>query len=1417
MAFFRNDCRKALTGRRRGRSCWWTLLPVLLVLCMAQPPAFAEDIDIYTKPVSVSGPGGAPVVMFVLDSSGSMAWSIDNDSNAGHLLKQRLFQLQDAAWGQFTTMPGNYKVGLARYEANVTGKVISEAKPLATGAASALSEAATFWIASGTNDVEQAAGKSLRSGENTLDIGRQSISGVMTAQRLGLRFADVSIPAGAVITRAWLQFRSAGANSESTALVVGMDADAAPKPFSASDDLFTRALTWGDKQIMPNWTSGMDNTSTRLDVTALLQDRVNGSSWCGRGDAVFVVEGASATDLRRASAYESGSTPPRLAVEWTLAPGAMTCREQVYDVSTMSDDVYEQADGKIVSSDKFVSASNSLTAGLRFGLIDIPPGAVIEDARLEVTAHQTTTAHPLTVQAIAEPLARPFSSKVSSLTQRAVHPASVDWAPAGWTVGNRYASPDLSTLIQHAIDAPGWEYDGTLALVVRGTTATELRIRAWERTTDDNNSTNRANFGTYSARLRIRARAPYEGRITHRRESVQTVRNMVANGGTPIAGSYLVAANYLLGRVSGLAQPALVSGECGSNTLVLLTDGAEQAYSYSSSQFPTDVKEITGTACAVTPGTGNPNPYWNRAWACSKNIAKAMYEPEQTGITAQAADGNYYSVKTYTIGFGPIAKQGGGELNAVAVQGGGDYFPATDSAALIDVFEQIVSSVVSAGTAVAAPGAAVNALNRYEHLDELYYSLFKPSTNVNWRGNVKRYRLKGGAIVDVTGTDAIDSQETLFADTAQSWWSSGADGGDITGGGAAEELPPDSRRLYTWLGGYGTAMAEPLFIDPAAGSARDGGGAEVVLLDNPHLTDAVLGVDRVPGYGTMTPAERLALRNQSLTMLRGGSNDVPEKGIGAALHASPLLVSFGVDDKGNSDPDDDELINTVFIGDSTGVLRMIDTGGPSSDDELVNKSNNGGRELFSFIPQELLANSATLKQNAQKVGPLGGAYVHGLDGQWSVWRNDADRDGNIDTGAGEHVYIYGGMRRGGRNVYALDVSNVHRMASIAEPSLLWVIEGGEPGPYANMGQTWSTPKSYWVKWNGERRRVVIFGGGYDAEIHDGDQLYSAELNKGRQVYMVDATSGELLWWASSETGASTLVPAMRHSITAAPVVMDRNGNGMVDGMYVVDLGGQVLRFDFDESATAADEFVRNGDPVLVATLGATAGLADASVDNRRFYDAPAVAYIRSAQGGDLLIGGVSGYREAPVDTATQEIAFVLRDRGAWALAPPAGAAPQTLDDLADVTAVDALGTDAAANGDGWYIALDKEKGEKGMGTPTFFNFAMLFTTYVPYGSTLVSECLPDIGRSRLYALNALTAGGLVNDDLDHVATNQRHLDHVVPGIAPAPQLLLVGGVLTAFTGPSAILTSVLERDESNRLSAEALNAIDRTRWYQVRD
>ncbi|MFP5383918.1 MAG: PilC/PilY family type IV pilus protein, partial [Gammaproteobacteria bacterium] len=500
-------------------------------------------------------------------------------------------------------------------------------------------------------------------------------------------------------------------------------------------------------------------------------------------------------------------------------------------------------------------------------------------------------------------------------------------------------------------------------------------------------------------------------------------------------------------------------------------------------------------------------------------------------------------------------------------------------------------------------------------------------------------------------------------------------------------------------------------------------------------------------------------------------------------------------------------------------------------------------------PQELLVNGDKLA--FQKPTVLGGDYIYGLDGTWVAWKHDPAGDGVI-AADGDHVYLYGGMRRGGKNVFALDVTSVRKSSASVAPKLLWAIEGGKAGTvYEHMGQSWSTPLSRWVRWNGERRRVIFFGGGYDDVVHDDTQAFTAASHKGRQVYMVDAVTGKLLWWASGDAVADTEVPDMQYSITAQLITLDRNGNGVVDGLYAVDLAGQIFRFDFDEAAAApegslpgdatdrlvAAKFVRNNAAATVAKLGATATGASTTLDNRRFYDAPGVAFVRSTAGGDLLLGVVSGYREKPLDNATQEMAVMVRDVGAWNMTPPSRAA-LTLADLTDATALAELSA-AQLEGPGWYINFQRFRtdgsplAEKGIGSPVFFNFALLYTTFVPYGSPSASTCTPDVGYSRLYVVNALTSAGLVNAALDNVSDNQRYLDEAMPGIGSTIQLLYSGGELTLIAGTLAMGTSdgvdsdgdgVPDQlgieggpEESRRLTREVFGDIRRTRWFQMNE
>ena len=71
-------------------------------------------------------------------------------------------------------------------------------------------------------------------------------------------------------------------------------------------------------------------------------------------------------------------------------------------------------------------------------------------------------------------------------------------------------------------------------------------------------------------------------------------------------------------------------------------------------------------------------------------------------------------------------------------------------------------------------------------LDQLYYAVIQPASSSFWEGNLKRYRLSGDNVTDVSGNDAIDDETGYFKETARSWWSDEADGPDATQGGARQ-------------------------------------------------------------------------------------------------------------------------------------------------------------------------------------------------------------------------------------------------------------------------------------------------------------------------------------------------------------------------------------------------------------------------------------------------------------------------------------------------------------------------------------------------------------------------------------------------------------------------------------------------------
>ncbi|MFZ5722042.1 MAG: hypothetical protein ACOY33_00120 [Pseudomonadota bacterium] len=1247
-----------------------------------------------------------------------------------------------------------------------------------------------------------------------------SFSGSNISQRTGLRFQGVQIPFKATINSAKLVFTRVTGSAISPVVIPGVDTNVNPPDFAA-EAVNARALQDG---ALVTLDSSAANPS--LDVTSLVQDQVARDGWCHGNAMAFVLRngGVSTTEFLNIRAYDGNAAQAaQLVVDYDPASGDPSlCAQKSLSlkIRSMSEDTTQFADGTldidkaympIGSTDATLAdkrgnlwISRDTVVGLRFSLAQIPQGANVLSAKLKLTA-RSGSAQALKIYAIRHPSgnAQAFVPDFQHLytLPKSDEASAITWTPGGWTAGTTYESPDIASLVEQQINHGNWSNEHTLGFLLQGTTTSIMKACAWEYGPSGGfASLVETDFGSCAARLEVVFDdGGADKETTYRNRLVNVMVNLKNDGRQPMAAAYLKAAEYLGGYFSSFpgdgvvdgvggvvdsapVTPTLATGACSSNTIVFIADNNEAAqYNKAGlesevSDFIDEVAPTSSSACTVSGSGANMN-----GKICSVNVAAALFDDGDDGFT-QVGGTTKISAKTFPINFGATAggagggggTTGGGTLRALASSGGGEFYQSGSSGELVKQMLTILRSVAEQGAAVAAPGVSVNALNRFEHLDQLYYSLFKPSTRVDWTGNLKRYQLLNSDVADIDGDPAVLTGTGGFFDTdAQSWWSPEVDGAVVTDGGAATESASAERRIFTYLGDN-ASVSDTLLTD-------------LVVSSNANIGEVEVGVDRLPEYFVPGgPLENQVLvdarRTQVLEFLRAAPNST--RFWAASIHASPRIITF------KADPADPVI--SVFYGDNRGFLHGIDAGGLTDSDPAVNLVNSGGKEMFAFIPQELLRNAALLESNTQSVLDDGNSatadgYVYGLDGPMTTYSEDADGDTDY-----EKVLLYAGMRRGGSNYYALDVSKARAdlPASERTPTLKFVVEGGQ-GDYAELGQTWSAMVQDSIRLNGVTRRVAVFSGGYDAAKHDisvdplvvtdGESFQNVD-QLGRMVYMVDAETGELLWKSGDldptklSTASAAALAEMKYSITASPRPIDRNGNGIMDGMYIVDLAGQIFRFDFKETNTDADSMVR--DIVLVARLGATASDATSDVtDNRRFYSSPSVAFLLGEGGQkDVILAMTSGYREVPADKTTQEMFVLLRDKGAFNVVPTVN---PTLE-LSDLERVNALDEASDPAGVGWYYDFDQTRGEKGIGSPVIFNNAVLFSGFIMEASA--SQCVPDIGETRLY-LMSLTGQGLLVDGPDADTEPDRWMDIGLPGLGDTPQIIFrEGGGLDIAVG-----------------------------------
>ena len=859
---------------------------------------------------------------------------------------------------------------------------------------------------------------------------------------------------------------------------------------------------------------------------------------------------------------------------------------------------------------------------------------------------------------------------------------------------------------------------------------------------------------------------------TNRANLISTLNSYSPGGWTPLSETLYEAYLYYSGgnvyfgnssvpftsvtasRVNGGNQyQSPITNQCQKNFIVYLTDGLPTQDNQADSLITGLSNEATlGGPCDDTskspytgfdsngvaiPGGWGPSATAGR---CMAPLAKYMYNTDMS--TSLAGQQN---VQLYTIGFGndPALGAAASWLGKAAAAGGGQFYQASDLNGLQTALTNIVSNILTTSNTFSAPSVSVNAFNRTQTLNDLYVSVFQPGLDYHWPGNVKKYSVLNGVIVDQNGLPAVDPTTGFFKDSAQSFWSASADGSKVAAGGAANQLPdwnPAStpeRNLYTYIGKNNPGSA----VDLTSSAAY------AVTTTNSAITNAILGVTTTAAHdNVINYARGEDLKDENAN----GITNEPRHAMGDPLHSQSAVVIYGGTTSASNVND-----AAVFAATNDGYLHAFDV--------------TNGHELWAFIPQEMLADLNSLYVNS----PTSPKH-YALDGNIRVLKYDINGDGIIDPAAGDRVILFFGDGRGGNMYYALDVTVK------STPKYLWAIGSGTTG-LSGIGETWSTPVITRVNIKGATQNsqyfTLVFGGGYDTA--EESTTYQVSDGSGNGLYMVDALYGTVLW-SAGPTGASpapTLaLSRMDHAIPSDVTVLDLDGDGYADRMYVGDMAGQLWRFDITEG-NPASTLVTGG---VIASLGTHDDASHTAAATRRFYNAPDVAAISTRASPpyfNIAIG--SGYRGHPLDTTAQDRFYAIRDYQTFVKMTQAqyDALTPILDSdstLVDIT--NSVQPTIPVGAEGWKLLLDQPgnswAGEKVLAVSSTFQNVILFTTYTPSTGASSNPCAPSVGTNRIYAVSVFDGSPVANlNNQNNASITDRDQSLLQGGIAPGVSFL----------------------------------------------
>lgn len=756
------------------------------------------------------------------------------------------------------------------------------------------------------------------------------------------------------------------------------------------------------------------------------------------------------------------------------------------------------------------------------------------------------------------------------------------------------------------------------------------------------------------------------------------------------------------------------SGDCVKNYIIYISNGPAQDNSADITTATTALAAAGGktTAISLNPSGSQDNPADEWARFLKKSAIKGVVYT--------------LDVNKGTSGQGPGWTA---LLKSMASQSGGRYFDVGASG-IADAINSILSEVQSVNSVFASVSLPVSVNTQGTYLNQVFVGMFRPDGDSapRWKGNLKQYKMafinNELKLVDADGRAAINGQTGFITECARSYWTpatvdtewnSAQESDCLTVTGAESSNYPDGNVIAKGAQAYQLRLSSTR----TSLTCSDATCSSLVSFNNTNVSQERLGVSTTTDRDLVIDWAR-GIDNKQDEDIDGSFADRRLSMHGDVVHSRPVALNFGT----TAAP---KVV--VFYGGNDGWFRAVN----GNRTEAIGSVPAGG-ELWSFAPPEFLPKFSRLRNNTPfnyyLNTPATGTQKkdYAIDGPITAYR------GTVGTSTATKTFLYATMRRGGRSIYAFDVSNVDTAPT--SPALKWRIgctaDGSCSSGMSGIGQTWGSIKTFTHgSFSSGNTPLLIFGGGYDAcEDHDQFSATGANHNctsssTGNHVYIVNGDTGAVE--KSFDTSASVLTSFNKYRGVIADMITVSGSDGHAKYAYIADLGGNIFRITM--TGAPSTWTMKH-----IASFGCDTTTTSCPA-NRKLMFAPSV--VNTATGEYTLLVG-SGDREKPITgytaaTAVTNYFFMFKDKPDDTTYPgttDCGIAVVCLNSLLKIER-DAASPTALGTKKGWYLALHST--EQVVTQPLTIFSVVTFSTHEPAvrGGVSSGSC-SNLGTTRVY-------------------------------------------------------------------------------------